>query len=230
MKLNHRLAAAGVAGALAVTGLTAVVVAPLASATSDSAASDSATEDGSGAAPAARAAARVREITDALAGLVGDGTLTQAQADAVATTLGGSDALRGGGHGGGRGFDLGTAAGALGLTTDELRTALAADGATLASIAEAEGVELSVLTDALVAAGTERVEAALAEGRITQEEADAAVAALPGKVAERVEQELPAGGRGGRGGPGAAGGTATPDDATVAPDTGATTPSSTGGV
>ncbi|MFS0699416.1 hypothetical protein AB6N24_05530, partial [Cellulomonas sp. 179-A 4D5 NHS] len=198
MKLNHRLAAAGVAGALAVTGLTAVVVAPLASAARDTATAD-ATDDAT-----ARAAGRVQAIADALAGLVGDGTLTQAQADEVATTLAGSDALRGGGgHGGGRGLELTAAAEALGLTADELRTALTADGATLAGVAEAEGVELSALTDALVAAGTERIEAALADGRITQEEADAAIAALPAKVAERVEQELPAGGpRGHGGGPG----------------------------
>jgi hypothetical protein len=216
MKINHRLAAAGVAGALAVTGLAAVVVAPLASAASDTATAD-ATDDGT----ATRAAGRVQAITDALAGLVGDGTLTQAQADEVATTLAESDALRGGGHGGGRGIDLGAAAEALGLTTDELRTALAADGATLASVAEAQGVELSVLTDALVAAGTERVQASLADGRITQEEADAAIAALPGKVAERVEQELPARG----------GGRAPQEGADEVPaPTGTVTPSSTDGV
>lgn len=219
MKLTRTLAAAGIAGTLAVTGLGAVVVAPLASAatqspaaaTTDDATGDAATGD------AARpgAADRVQALKDALAGLVGDGSLTQQQADEVATTLSESGALRGG-HGRGGGLDLAAAADALGLTSDELRTALAVDGTTLADVAQAQGVEVSALTDALVAAGTERVQAALAAGRLTQAQADERLAALPEKVAERLTQELPAGGgRGAADGPGRAAATedGTPDAA-----------------
>lgn len=212
MKLTHSLTAAGIAGALAVTGLGAVAVAPLASATTGSpAATAGATTTGDTAPPGA--ADRVAAVADALAGLVGDGTLTQVQADAVAATLGEPGALRGGhGHGAG-GLDVGAAADALGLTAEELRTALAVEGTTLADVAQAQGVEVPALTDALVAAGTERIRAALAAGRLTQAEADEELAALPERVAERLTEEHPAGG--GRGGaPGVGRPAAAADDAT----------------
>ena len=65
----------------------------------------------------------VDRIKSALSGLVDDGSLTQEQADEVATTL--SDAGLGhGGHHGGDRIGLETAADALGLTEEELRTAL----------------------------------------------------------------------------------------------------------
>src|SRR3712207_6453695 len=69
----------------------------------------------------------VDRITEALSGLVPDGSITQEQADEVAGTLseagiGGHDGHRGGGPG------LSAAAAALGMTEDELRTTLEADG------------------------------------------------------------------------------------------------------
>jgi hypothetical protein len=57
-------------------------------------------------------------------------------------------------HGRGRGIDLGVAADALGLTEDELQTALEADDTTLADVAEAQGVDKQELIDALVADAT----------------------------------------------------------------------------
>lgn len=202
MQFTRKVAAAGVAGILSVTGI-AVVVAPVASAVT---VGDGATTVGG----------RVQAITDALAGLVTDGTLTQAQADAVATTLDGSDALRGPrGHGRG-GPDLAAAATVLGMTAAELRSALAVDGTTLADVAGAQNVEVSALVDALVAAQTERLTAAVADGRLTQVEADERIAALPERIAALVKEELRGGGRGPRGDRPADGTTAndkaTPDD------------------
>src|SRR3954466_12379960 len=82
---------------------------------------------------------RVAAIENALAGLVKDGTITQSQADKVATTL--DDKLpkgggfgRHGGHGGHGGIDLDTVAGVLGVSADELRTQLQS-GKTLAQVA-----------------------------------------------------------------------------------------------
>lgn len=49
------------------------------------------------------------------------------------------------------GADLAAAAEALGMTEDELREALAAEGATIASIAEDRGVDVQAVIDAVVA-------------------------------------------------------------------------------
>jgi hypothetical protein len=142
----------------------------------------------------------VERITDALSGLVSDGSLTQAQADEVATTL--SDAGIGGhgGHHGGR-LDLATAATALGMTEDELRTALDADGATLAQVAEDQGVAVGTLIDALVKAEQERIAQAVEDGRLTQAEADERLADLSERITDRVNSAAPEGRHGeGRGG------------------------------
>ena len=153
-------------------------------------------------------ASAVERITDALSGLVDDGSITQEQADEVASTLAGSGLGVPGAHGGGRGFgpdhglQLATAAEALGLTEDELRAALEADGATLAEVAEDEGVEVETLVDALVTAAEERIAEAVDEGRLTQDEADERLADLATRITERVNEELPERRGGGRGGPG----------------------------
>jgi polyhydroxyalkanoate synthesis regulator phasin len=141
--------------------------------------------------PAATGSSRVDRITEALAGLVSDGSLTQEQVDEVAATLdaadlrGGHGGWHGGGPGGGRG--LGTAASALGMTEEELRTALEADGATLASVAEEQGVAVDPLVDALVAAAQERVTQAVTDGDLTQEQADERLADLEAWITERVK-------------------------------------------
>jgi polyhydroxyalkanoate synthesis regulator phasin len=197
MKITKRIAPAGLAGVLGLTGLgVAAVGAPLAVA--------------AGSAPIAEAGAgdagdRLQAITDALADLVADGTITQDQADKVAAALDESDALRPGGpgahpgHGGMVPLDLDAAADTLGLTPEELRDALATEGTTLADVAEEEGVETSTLVDALVAAGEDRIEQAVTDGRLTQEQAEELREALPERVAAAIEMEF----RGERGhGPG----------------------------
>ncbi|MGY1832461.1 hypothetical protein ACI8AA_18770 [Geodermatophilus sp. SYSU D01180] len=145
----------------------------------------------------------VDRIRDALTGLVDDGSITAEQADEVATTLG-EAGLGDRGHGGsGRGLDLSVAAGALGLSEDDLRTALEADGAGLASVAEEQGVAVDDLVAALVQAGQDRLDDAVADGRLTQEEADERAADLESRVTDLVEStdvDLD-GPRGGRGGP-----------------------------
>lgn len=152
----------------------------------------------------------VERITDALAGLVSDGSITQEQADEVASTL--SEAGIGQGHGPGGlrgGPDLSAAATALGMTEDELRTALRTEGTTLADVAEQQGVPVDTLVDALVTAGEERIADAVEDGRLTQEQADERLADLEERITERVESALPAPGERGRGGPGARGGDGT---------------------
>ncbi|MCU1432601.1 MAG: hypothetical protein JWP95_1706 [Actinotalea sp.] len=189
MKITRNVAVAGVAGALTLSGI-ALVAAPVATAATVAAAEDGTDTVGS----------RLQAITEALAGLVTDGSITQEQADEVAATLDASDALRGpGGPGGdgGRGIAVDVAAETLGMTGEELRTALAVEGTTLADVAAAQGVDTSALVDALVAAATERITQAVTDGRITQERADSEIAALPERVGAMVEDELAF-----RGGPG----------------------------
>lgn len=128
---------------------------------------------------------RVERIADALSGLVEDGSITQEQADEVAATLDEADLGGPGGHG--RGPDLATAAEALGMSEEELRTALEADGATLAAVAEEQGVAVDTLVQALVAAEEERIAEAVTDGRLTREEADERLADLEQRVTERVE-------------------------------------------
>ena len=137
------------------------------------------------------AAERFRE---ALAGLVDDGSITDAQADEVATTL--SEAGIGGRGGHHRGhLDLETAATALDMTPDELRTALEPEGATLADVAETQDVDLDTLIDALVRVQEERIAQAVEDGRLPQDEADQRLADLEEQVTERVNS-ADLGGRG----------------------------------
>lgn len=135
-------------------------------------------------------------LADAIAPLVEDGTITQAQADAVIQAL--RDAAPRGGHGGdghggpGRGLRVGreTAAEALGMTVAELRTALR-DGQTLAEVAEAQGVEVQTLIDALVAEVKEHLDEHVADGDMTQEEADEKLAEATERITDRVNNGGP---------------------------------------
>lgn len=129
---------------------------------------------------------RVERIKTALSGLVIDGTLTQAQADKVATTLDERLPARGsGGHGGGA--RLAAAATALGVTEAELRTQLQA-GKSLADVAQAEGVELDTLVSALVTAAEQRLAQAVTDGRLTQAQADERKAELQERITEQVQR------------------------------------------
>ncbi len=73
-----------------------------------------------------------------------------------------------------RGEHLAVAAEAIGITEDELRTALE-DGQSIAQVAESNDVEVQVVVDAMVAAATEQLESVIDE--------------LPERMAEVVERE-----------------------------------------
>jgi hypothetical protein len=149
-------------------------------------------------------------LKSALSGLVKDKTLTQAQADKVASTLSAAGVRPGGpgghggpggpdGPGGGHGFggDLSTAAKALGLSEADLRTALQS-GQTLAQVAKTRNVSVDTLVAALVKAEKARIAQAVTDGRLTQAEADTMLGDLSARITERVNSTRPdhGGGRG----------------------------------
>jgi hypothetical protein len=145
-----------------------------------------------------RAAARAERIKQALAGLVADKTLTQAQADKVASTLAASGAGRvPGGPGGPRGMGarmtggLAAAAKALGMSETDLATALRS-GKSLAAVAKEKGVDVQKVVDALVTEAKQRLADAVKNGRLTQAQADQWAKDLTARITERVNSARPA--------------------------------------
>jgi len=153
-----------------------------------------------------RQAARVARITEVLKALVDDGTLTQAQADKVAETLAASMPDRGPGGPGGRGGrghrgpggpghrgfqNLEVAAGAIGITVDELRTEVIA-GKTIAQVAEANGKTAQNVIDALVAEAKTMLDARVTDGTITQADADTRLTEITTRITDGVYSTRPA--------------------------------------
>jgi hypothetical protein len=158
--------------------------------TSDTSAStDSGTADDTAPDPGAR-------LRQALQPLVDDGTITAAQADAVATQLAESFPGRGGhgrghhGPGGGPAFDGEVLAGLLGIDVATLRTELQS-GSTIAEIASAHGVDVQTVIDALVAEAKSHLDLSVSNGRLTQEEADAKLAELTERITDHVNNGRP---------------------------------------
>jgi hypothetical protein len=142
-----------------------------------------------------------QHLRDALQPLVDEGTITQAQADAVIAALEAARPAGGPGTGhGGRGPGLDAAATALGVTDDELRTALQ-DGQSLAEVAQGRGIDPQIVIDAVVAELQAHLTEGVASGGLTQEEADAKLADATQRITAMVNGELPAGGPGGMRGP-----------------------------
>ncbi len=132
-------------------------------------------------------------LTTALAALVSNGTLTQAQADKVTTALKAAAPGRGGDGREGKGdagADLSAAATALGLSEADLRTALRS-GKTLAQVAQAHNVTVDSLVQALVDAQTARIARDVAAGKLTQAQADKRLAGLSARITERVSGTRP---------------------------------------
>lgn len=148
---------------------------------------------------------RGERLAEVLAPLVEDGTIDQAQADAVIAALQeagprGGDGFGGHGFGGpgrgGFGLGSGVVADALGMEEDALREALR-DGQTLAEIAEAQGVDVQAVIDAMVAELSTRLDEKVADGDLTQEEADERLAEATERITERIDDPMPRGPRGG---------------------------------
>ena len=196
MKKTNKFAALGLAAGLAAGGAVGLVAAVPGVSGAQSTATT--TVDGSTPTDATRPDPGTR-IADSLAPLVADGTITQEQADKVASTL--SEAMpMGRGDHGGRGMGLDAAATALGTTADELRTELQS-GQTIAQVAEAKGVDVQTVIDAMVAQAKTHLDEEVASGEHTQAEADQKLADVTQRITDSVNNGVPARGDRGPGGP-----------------------------
>ncbi len=111
-----------------------------------------------------------------------NGTITQAQADAVVAALE-------------------AAAGVLGITADELRTALQG-GQSLAEVAQSQGIDVEQVVSALVAELKAHLDEEVASGEHTQAEADQKLAGATERIRAFVNGDAPAPGGHGHGRPG----------------------------
>ena len=190
--MNKRLAAAAVSASLLAGGAGfAIGVTGTAGAQSDPPTTT---------APAAAKPKSDAWIQDALKPLVDNGTLTQAQIDAVTKALedarpAGKGPKNGGLRGGGKGADLSGAASAIGVTPEEVRAALAA-GQSLADLAKSKTVDPQKVIDALLAPIVEHEKAAVASGKDTQAEADKKIADATARITDFVNGKAPAKGTG----------------------------------
>ena len=141
-------------------------------------------------------------MQEILKSLVDDGTITQDQADKVVAALvaagpvgfpGGHRGFGGPGKVIGAGIDV--VATTLGITEDEVRTALES-GQSIADLAVSKGKTAQDVIDAIVAEATTRINAAVTDGKLTQERADELIANLTTRVTELVNSTPPLGGPG----------------------------------
>lgn len=151
--------------------------------------------------------ARSDEIDQAVA----DGNLTQKQADALKQRLDSPPAggglflgkfkgeLDGNGPGGfgfcgfdpGLGGDAAGIAGFLGITTDQLKTDLQADGATLASVAEARGKSRDDLKAFIQSEAKTKLDQAVANNDLTQKRADEILTNLTARLDDVIDRGPP---------------------------------------
>jgi polyhydroxyalkanoate synthesis regulator phasin len=200
-----KLVASGVAALSIATGSLAVAVLNPLGAASAQTGSTATTAPATGSTGATTAApTRGGALKSVLDGLVADGTITQAQADAISAKLDAARAANPAPEKGMRGVggaNLDDIATALGITADDLRTQLEG-GATLSSIA---GDKVAALTTLLTDKANARIDQALTDGKITAETAATMKAGVPAMVTAMLDGTAPHGGPGGPGGPGGRG-------------------------
>lgn len=85
----------------------------------------------------------------------------------------------------GRGCDLDTAAEAIGITEDDLRSALDS-GESIADVAAANGVDPDTVVDAMAASAAEHLTEKVEAGVLTQDEADERLADKTERITDRV--------------------------------------------
>ena len=140
---------------------------------------------------------RRARISEALQVLVDDGTLTEAQREAVVETLQIALPDRGEfrerlGQRGSRG--AGEIAEILGLETSEIREALR-NGSSIAELAEAQGIDSADIVDAIVARAEERLDTAVENGRIDDTQAAEMLTRAAERAEDLVNGEIEFGGR-----------------------------------
>lgn len=162
--------------------------------------------------------ALVADGKERLAQAVEDGDLTQAQADERAARLpehmtrfvNETRPPRGPGGPGHEGRhvrpSMAVVASTIGVSEEELKTALRDGETTIAAYAQSKGVEPQKVIDALVADGKAQLAAAVEAGEITQEQADARAESLPERMAAFVNHAFDGHGPRGHRGPGGPGG------------------------
>jgi hypothetical protein len=183
--MRKKIAVVALAGGIGLTG--GMLIAPSIATAADTGSSTS-------------VSGRLGALKDALKSLVTDGTLTQAQADKVATTLDQKLPRRGPGGPGGPGrmgmrggpahLEPADVAKVIGITPAELRTQLEA-GKTLAQIAAAKGMSKATLISQLVKAAEAELAKAVTAGRITQAQADTIKSTLTARITEKVDKVGP---------------------------------------
>lgn len=136
-----------------------------------------------------RFANRQSRIRSALDDLVTAGTITAAQADAVAADLAGEWPGRGR-HGHRLHMGLDVLSTTIGITEAELREALQ-DGQSIAAVADANGVSAQTVIDAMVEGINTRVDEVLAAGNIDEERAAGIKANAVERATEIVNKERP---------------------------------------
>ena len=146
--------------------------------------------------PAADREQRVRAL---LQPLVDDGTITAAQLDAIVAKLATAEPVKGFGDHGGPGrrggiarIDVDTVATVLGISADDVRTALR-DGTTLKALAESKGKTAQDVIDAIVAATKAELDQRVADGSVTQAEADTKLAEATTRITEVVDNGFASG-------------------------------------
>jgi hypothetical protein len=194
--MRKKLAAAAVgASLLAGAGAGAALMTPVVATAADGSSSSSSSDQNAADRPEPG-----QWVKDALQGLVDDGTITDAQATAVADALEAARPPGGpmGGPGRGHGPGLAVAAEAIGIEEDALRSALQ-DGQTIAEVAAANDVDVQTVIDAIVADMNSHLDQAVTDGRLTQDQANEMKANAEERATALVNGERPAGGPGGPG-------------------------------